>query len=447
MTRQFEPDNHIVPYEGVDTVYTTQHSFRLGRVLKVYLLDPRTTSAPVSTEFSMLMSGVHCGYEHGTSVWIRYLFPPPRYTAEVWDANRTYAKDEVVYSPLSGECYRSRTGANQNHDPSSTFQRPPLPPDMDPPLLESDITPEIIVAQQFIAHDPGFAGQTKILSVATRVLGTPPEVPDPVLVGTFLIQVYDFSGLLIGQGDYVVSGSTSMTVVTQDLVDDLVGSLPGTFTVSIPSDFHIRLEDLSQFRVLRAIYTEDLVRFRHMVQSEVRGYIPPRPEVVGQPQITWITFNGDSAIPGAIFRLTMIDAGGDVHSVEYASGPEDNTEVIIEGILAAIDASTDVYWESVDRTMDGSRITLSVDENASTDVAILLPGSPWWEWNAFPMALADQVIRGAYADLLKEWGQTDKGALEEQGVPQEAGISAGDFDTTPNPPLSGQQRALSRYKL
>ena len=76
-----------------------------------------------------------------------------------------------------------------------------------------------------------------------------------------------------------------------------------------------------------------------------------------------------------------------------------------------------------------------------------LPGSAWWEIVLFPRVISEQVMRGAHADLLKEWGQTDKAGVEEQAVPAETAVSEVEFNTTPNPPLTGQQRAMSRYKV
>ena len=59
----------------------------------------------------------------------------------------------------------------------------------------------------------------------------------------------------------------------------------------------------------------------------------------------------------------------------------------------------------------------------------------------------DAVMRGAVADLNREWGQSDKAAAEEAVVPQETDIAAGDFTTMPDPPLTTQQAPYSRYKV
>jgi hypothetical protein len=56
------------------------------------------------------------------------------------------------------------------------------------------------------------------------------------------------------------------------------------------------------------------------------------------------------------------------------------------------------------------------------------------------------VMRGAIADLDREWGQDSKADAQEGVVPQESDIASNDFTTMPTPPLTGQQAPLSRYR-
>src|SRR5262249_29958779 len=91
---------------------------KLHRIINGYLVDPTTTNSPVGAHFRLLESGAHCGYDHGSSVWIEYIAPEPRYTAEVWNPSLSYALDDVTYSAQTGECYRSKVNSNMGHDPS-----------------------------------------------------------------------------------------------------------------------------------------------------------------------------------------------------------------------------------------------------------------------------------------------------------------------------------------
>src|SRR4030095_6801739 len=89
----------------------------IGKVLKVYLVDPRTSRLPVDTPFRLEHVGIHCGFEHGNSVWIKFIPRAPKFTGKEWDEAVTYKKDELTYSPLSGQCYKSKSSNNLGHDP------------------------------------------------------------------------------------------------------------------------------------------------------------------------------------------------------------------------------------------------------------------------------------------------------------------------------------------
>jgi hypothetical protein len=102
-------------------------------------------------------------------------------------------------------------------------------------------------------------------------------------------------------------------------------------------------------------------------------------------------------------------------------------------------------------TFDTSALTLDVaiSDNASTDVHVDAPpppaGGAWWELVPFPLALADQIIRGANADVLKEWGQTPEGQAEEQAVGSETAVRAQAF--TSQQTLTEERKPTSRYQL
>jgi hypothetical protein len=55
----------------------------IGRVLAVYLRDPQTTNAIGLDAPGVRLeeSGVFCGFEHGTNVWLKYIKEAPEYSA------------------------------------------------------------------------------------------------------------------------------------------------------------------------------------------------------------------------------------------------------------------------------------------------------------------------------------------------------------------------------
>jgi hypothetical protein len=124
---------------------------------------------------------------------------------------------------------------------------------------------------------------------------------------------------------------------------------------------------------------------------------------------------------------------------------------ILNGILLAVEteAVTDTFWQGVTMSFDPAGITLdlAIRDKAAVALRPAPTGSGYWELVPFPKAIADAVMRGATADLMREWGQEDKAQAEEQVVPTESDISSGDFTTMPSPPLTGQQAGYSRYKV
>jgi hypothetical protein len=137
LIEQRTPDaNHYIPWEQVGQPV-------IHRMLKLYLLDPRVTSAPVDYPFHLDAAGVWCGLGHGTTVWIRYMRPAPQYSGDPWINNRTYGLGQTAYglttNPLTeagvdGHTYASLQAGNLNHalpaPPSSSnayWQRVPFP--------------------------------------------------------------------------------------------------------------------------------------------------------------------------------------------------------------------------------------------------------------------------------------------------------------------------------
>jgi hypothetical protein len=103
---QFTPSAHYVSYTDV--------AGPIGRVMRVYLRDPQVDRGVLTTPFKMEESGVFCGFEHGTNVWIKFIKPAPQYTSTPWSASVAYAVGNLVYDPASGNCYIS-IQAGTNH--------------------------------------------------------------------------------------------------------------------------------------------------------------------------------------------------------------------------------------------------------------------------------------------------------------------------------------------
>ena len=87
-------------------------------MFKVYLLDPHLSQASYDTPFRLLIDGIHCGFEHGTNVWLRFIVNPPQFSSDQWDHTITYAINNLTYSPITGESYVSLINGNLNNDPS-----------------------------------------------------------------------------------------------------------------------------------------------------------------------------------------------------------------------------------------------------------------------------------------------------------------------------------------
>jgi hypothetical protein len=91
----------------------------IERVFKVYLLDPSTVQGVMDTPFKLNSKGIFVGFEHGSTVWIKYIGPAPQFTSVPWDSATTYAKDALSYEPTGGNCYVSLQASNTNHAPAS----------------------------------------------------------------------------------------------------------------------------------------------------------------------------------------------------------------------------------------------------------------------------------------------------------------------------------------
>ena len=148
--------------------------------------------------------------------------------------------------------------------------------------------------------------------------------------------------------------------------------------------------------------------------------------------------------PAAVYSLNFKDITGASHIVDYTATLDDGNQQILAGLIAAVQsgAFSDPFFAGVVSTLDtvSPLAQFSTNMKISLDAQMTLPGSPWWELVLMPIDLADQIMRGATADALKEWGQMQAGGAEEQLVPVESQVSSSKFATNQTPKLTGQQR-------
>lgn len=462
VTHKFVPNaSHIVAWDAtaadlVSASLPLGTPVQFGRVLKVYLVDPSTTNAPVDTPFTLKDEGIHVGYEHGTYVWIKFMAPPPRYTAVQWRADNVFAKDDVTYSYTTGQVYKSKANGNIGHDPAGTFSVPPIPHLIEPqPPAPS---PDITTTQPWVPDNVGLSPRSQIVVIDFNqaIDGTP--IPDPMPTSGMVVSFnVNYGGVTPALANAPVAGTPlSIADAIDDMVADLVAYVElSSFTITANhANKTITIENLSNFSIETAIYREGTDGPNHFLKvTQTQSYIPEISSASGQRQITRIAMTDEATVPGSVYTLTVTGSDSVDHSVSYTSQLYDSGAQILFGLINEIAAaqllSIDPFWEGVQLVLDPDAVTLdiSINQGFSVDATAPPPGSSWWELVPFPRAIADQVMTGALGDLLNEWGQFDKGAMVQQGVPAEAEISATDFMPTHNPPLSSQQKPMSRYQL
>lgn len=87
----------------------------IGRPLKVYLRDPNSVNGLFHSYFKWNASGIHVGFSHGLTVWVKFVGRAPEFGWSVRDDTVTYSAGQVVYDPTSGDCYKSLVNNNQGH--------------------------------------------------------------------------------------------------------------------------------------------------------------------------------------------------------------------------------------------------------------------------------------------------------------------------------------------
>jgi hypothetical protein len=156
-------------------------------------------------------------------------------------------------------------------------------------------------------------------------------------------------------------------------------------------------------------------------ETRIQPFTAAHPAIPPTAQVTRVYLQPPQVVPGSTWTITIIDDAGEPHVALYQALPTDGVTEIINGILAAFHPSPpDDLFSQLVITPDFSLRTLTiVSPGYITVQAAFTPAFSKWEPVLFPYALAEPVIRGAYADALREAGQTDKALAEEQATLQE----------------------------
>lgn len=434
------PSNHIVAPLALLGSGLTTVPIDFDRVFKVYLADPRATDAPVDTPHTLLAEGIHVGFEHGPTVWIKFQSPPPVFTAEVWDSNRTYAKDDPTYLPATGECYKSMADGNKGNDPAASFgvSRNPGP------------DPQII--QNYTPPNPGINAIPKIQSVRlARADGTP--ILDPPPNGQqFTIQVYDASHALIAANTQTANGTNSLATILGALRTALIADPDlATFTITnYNATLTMTFQNASDF-LLFGYHTPATTASYLLTVTQTQGYIPGLSPVAGTPIQIKLQLTNAQVIPNATYKLVFTDTLGGLHTVTYTATANDAAAQVMAGLMANIQGTgaNDPVLAMLNLSLDPSTASLviSKDTPITLETSVESSGSQWWTLVPFPAQLVDPVVRGAYADVLKEEGQSEKAGIEEQAVPTETELQARTKTFSQTDRLTEQQSRENRYAV
>lgn len=285
------------------------------------------------------------------------------------------------------------------------------------------------------------------------------SIPDPPAASaSFRINVLDSTGTITGTALSVADGVITLAGIATDLATTLGVALGVGWTVTADTtELSVSIQNASDFQLASIQTGTDWPVYFATVATppaplqyvQVQAYVAAVSNAVITPQITKTTFSGEQLVAGALYSFAFKDLSGTEHLLEYQSLTGDGQDQIMAGVLASLTSTAlqDNYFEKVLVSADDTpSLTFTTEDHASVDATIILPGSPWWEVVPFPLALSEQVIRGAYADALKDWGQADKSAMEEQAVGTESDAAAEKFTYSPTLPLTGQASARSRYR-
>jgi len=453
------PDqNHYVAYQQLEKRV-------INRPLKVYLVDPQKIQGPSDTHFDLLDKGLHVGWDHGPTVWIKFIPEAPTFTAEAWDTAEVYQRGELTYSPVTGQCYKSRSGANQGNDPTGQQGADPLP-----------LT--VAVVQTAQPEQPAIQGRPQITKVTQH----------QELLDTWQTQhtwdILDATGAVIGSATYQAAQGEAAADILMAIYNSLTGNAAlsaftftldtATLTIQVQADqfFAVRSYYFSYTTPevdtvttgapgdpLELVYGDDAeivtvgpapvppMHTAYNTINNVQYYVQAVPFSPALAQIIQLSMSAQSATPKASYELTFIDTSSVLHSISYTN-PGGSALAILQGIVNEIQASSDPFFNAMSTLIDPALLTLkfSSRDMVTLNAEIVPMGNPWWDIICFPRALVDTVVTGAYSDALKESGQTDKGQVEQQGASAEDAAATQKQIAPAYTNLTDQEKPAPRYR-
>lgn len=112
----------------------------IGEVLGAWTANPRTTTAARLVPYWFSENGVQFdGDAAAVTVWLEFRTRPSVFTAETYEADRTYLAGERVYFPDNGECYLAIEASEDADPPYSpeAWERIPMPAFLAPYVTEA----------------------------------------------------------------------------------------------------------------------------------------------------------------------------------------------------------------------------------------------------------------------------------------------------------------------
>src|SRR4030095_5635690 len=187
-------------------------AWKIGKPLKLYLLDPKTTWLPVDTPFRPSEWGIHCGFEHGRDVWLKFMPRPPEYTSVEWDVTNSYHVDDLVYWPVTGEVYKSKINNNLGHEPDDVLlanQSPLNVEETQPFTPPNPGSPEVNAIWDIFGQLTNPPVSTVVNGIYSAISREPGgfAIPDfPTAGSVFIVKVFDAAHVLLGQGSVTADG-------------------------------------------------------------------------------------------------------------------------------------------------------------------------------------------------------------------------------------------------
>jgi hypothetical protein len=431
--QEFAPDaNHQIPWEAVPVGGSTP--VVLSRPLKVYLVDPRVAPYPIDTRFRQWDEGLHVGFDHGATVWIKYLPPAPRFTSTPGDLNATYGEGALVYSPASGQCFKSLINGNTGNDPS-------------PSALGTTVNLQAEVLTRFLPGSAATAALSEKWSVQVDLLGFYAQANQ--LYSLTLLDVtgasHTFSYTTAVAGGTVddvltgllaaaaASGDTWLTALTLSkeattarLFAELL-TAPFSISAATVTSVDSVVTSTDPGHVGETVTGDDgLVvtvgapaTVYALVKTHIQQYAAAQPARPATAQATQIYLTpAGGVVPGSTWKFTLIDTAGVEHVAIYEALPSDGQTEIINGIIASFNPTPpdDLFLTLVvTANYDLRFITIFSPAYVTVQAEVTSPIElSKWELVKFPLALVEPVVDGAYADALREAGQTDKAMAEQQ---------------------------------